>query len=212
MFTKRMFCGTLLLIKKLHLIGTYTSLISSFASKWKNANCFCINSLKLRMAHMVEKGQPIWQKRDMSEPGLGSNTYLYLQIQIQIQIRHICICICIWSNFKPCICICIWSTVFGVFDKYVFKYTFSWAVFYKHKFMENKLTWIFFINMLKSAILFQNKCRGLIVLIPIGGCVCALDLACQWVCQGWVSSGRNLFLPGHPEKSGRNLFLPVLSG
>ena len=118
-------------------------------------------------------------------PGLGSNTYLYLQIQIQIQIRRICICICIWSNFKPCICICIciWSTVFGVFDKYVFKYTFSWAVFYKHKFMENKLTWIFFINMLKSAILFQNKCRGLIVLIPIGGCVCALDLACQWVCD-----------------------------
>ena len=32
------------------------------------------------------------------------------------------------------------------------------------------------------------------------------------VSQGWVSSGRNLFLPGHPEKSGRNLFLPVLSG
>ena len=30
--------------------------------------------------------------------------------------------------------------------------------------------------------------------------------------QGWVSSGRNLFLPGHPEKSGRNLFLPLLSG
>ena len=30
--------------------------------------------------------------------------------------------------------------------------------------------------------------------------------------QGWFSSGRNLFLPGHPEKSGRNLFLPVLSG
>ena len=57
--------------------------------------------------------------------GLGSNTYLYLQIQIQIQIRRICICICIWSNFKPCICICIciWSTVFGVFDKYVFKHT-----------------------------------------------------------------------------------------
>ena len=52
--------------------------------------------------------------------GLGSNTYLYLQIQIQIQIRRICICICIWSNFKPCIC--IWSTVFGVFDKFVFKY------------------------------------------------------------------------------------------
>ena len=62
--------------------------------------------------------------QQMSDPltGLGSNMYLYLQIQIQIQ----CICICIWSNFKPCICICIciWSTVFGVFDKYVFKYTF----------------------------------------------------------------------------------------
>ena len=55
--------------------------------------------------------------------------------------------------------------------------------FSKHKFMENKLTWIFFINMLKSAILFQNKCRGLILLIPIGGCVCAFDLACQWVCD-----------------------------
>ena len=39
------------------------------------------------------------------------------------------VCICIWSNFKPCICICIWSTVFGVFDKYVFKYTFSCAFF-----------------------------------------------------------------------------------
>ena len=34
----------------------------------------------------------------------------------------------------------------------------------------------------------------------------------HWLSQGWVSSGRNLFLPGHPEKSGRNLFLPVLSG
>ena len=34
----------------------------------KNASCFCINSLKLRIAHMVEKGQPIWHKRDMSEP------------------------------------------------------------------------------------------------------------------------------------------------
>ena len=117
----------------------------------------------------------------MITAGLGSNTYLYLQIQIQIQIRRICI----WSNFKPCICICIciWSTVFGVFDKYVFKYTFFPGSFSKHKFMEHKLTWIFFINMLKSAILFQNKCRGLILLIPIGDCVCALDLACQWVCD-----------------------------
>ena len=114
--------------------------------------------------------------------GLGSNTYLYLQIQIQIQIRRICICICIWSNFKPCICICIWSIVFGVFDKYVFKYTFSWAVFWTQIYGK-RLTWIFFINMLKSAILFQNKCRGLILPIPIGGCVCALDLACQWVCD-----------------------------
>ena len=26
-----------------------------------------MNSLKLRIAHMVEKGQTIWQQRDMSE-------------------------------------------------------------------------------------------------------------------------------------------------
>ena len=134
-------------------------------------------------------------------PGLGSNTYLYLQIQIQIQIRRICICI--WSNFKPCICICIciWSTVFGVFDKYVFKYTFFSGPFSKHKFMEHKLTWIFFINMLKSAILFQNKCRGLILLIPVGGCVCALDLACQWVCDKPLA----LVLPIDTENSYRLL-------
>ena len=37
--------------------------------------------------------------------------------------------------------------------------------------------------MLKSAILFQNECRGLTLLIPIGGCACALDLACQRVCD-----------------------------
>ena len=125
----------------------------------------------------------------MCMSGLGSNTYLYLQIQIQIQIRRICICICIWSIFKPCICICIciWSTVFDVFDKYVFKYTFP-GLFSEHKFMENKLTWISFINMLRSATLFQNKYRGLILLIPIGGCVCALDLACQWVCDKPLST------------------------
>ena len=144
------------------------------------------NSIKISLK-IVPKG-PIYNIPALVihwfRSGLGSNTYLYLQIQIQIQIRRICICICIWSNFKPCICICIciWSTVFGVFDKYVFKYTFP-GPFSKHKFMENKLTWIFFINMLKSAILFQNKCTGLILLIPIGGCVCALDLACQWVCD-----------------------------
>ena len=127
--------------------------------------------------------------RPQCAAGLGSNTYLYLQIQIQIQIRRICICICIWSIFKPCICICIciWSTVFDVFDKYVFKYTFP-GLFSEHKFMENKLTWISFINMLRSATLFQNKYRGLILLIPIGGCVCALDLACQWVWQAIINS------------------------
>ena len=116
--------------------------------------------------------------------GLGSNTYFYLQIQIQIQIWRtcICICICIWSNFKPCISICIWSTVFGVFDKYVFKYTCS-GPFSKHNSIKHKLTWIFLINMLKSAIPFQTKCRGLTLLIPIGDCACALDLACQWVCD-----------------------------
>ena len=70
---------------------------------------------------------------------------------------------------------CIWQIRFQI---HLFPGLFS-----KHKLMEHKLTWIFFINMLKSAILFQNKCRGLIILIRIGGCVCALDLACQWVCD-----------------------------
>ena len=42
--------------------------------------------------------------------------------------------------------------------------------------------------------------------------LCVWDVCYIIFCQGWVSSGRNLFLPGHPEKSGRNLFLPVLSG
>ena len=66
---------------KKHLIGTYTSLISSFASKKnktkKNANCFCINSMKLRMAHMVEKGQLVWHKRDMSEPLAHKVSWLF---------------------------------------------------------------------------------------------------------------------------------------
>ena len=67
---------------KKHLIGTYTSLISSFASKKKkkkkkNANCFCINSMKLRMAHMVEKGQLVWHKRDMSEPFAHKVSWLF---------------------------------------------------------------------------------------------------------------------------------------
>ena len=70
---------------------------------------------------------------------------------------------------------CIWQIRFQI---HFFPGPFS-----KHKFIEHKLTWIFFINMLNSAILFQNKCRGLILLIPIGDCVCALDLACQRVCD-----------------------------
>ena len=37
--------------------------------------------------------------------------------------------------------------------------------------------------MLKVVILFQNECRGLNLLIPIGDCACALDLACQRVCD-----------------------------
>ena len=70
---------------------------------------------------------------------------------------------------------CIWQIRFQI---HFFPGPFS-----KHKFMDHKLIWIFFINMLKSAILFQNKCRSLILLIPIGCCVCAPDLACQWVCD-----------------------------
>ena len=45
--------------------------------KKKNANCFCINSMKLRMAHMVEKGQLVWHKRDMSEPFAHKVSWLF---------------------------------------------------------------------------------------------------------------------------------------
>ena len=117
--------------------------------------------------------QIFWSLRkyiEQSWSGLWSNTYLLLQIQMQI--RRNCIC-CNWSNFKPCFCICI-----CVFDKNVFKYTLP-GPFSKHKFMEHKLTWIVLINMLKRVFLFQTKCRGLTLLIPIGDCACALDLTCQ---------------------------------
>ena len=105
-----------------------------------------------------------------------------------------------WGQISICICKYKYGVFVFVFDQisnHVFVFdppylvyltnTFSNTLFpgpfSKHKFMENRLTWIFFINMLKSALLFQNKCRGLILLIPIGGCVCALDYACQWVCD-----------------------------
>ena len=90
--------------------------------------------------------------------------YLYL-IKFQTMYLYLYLIHHIW---------CIWQIRFQI---HFFPGPFS-----KHKFMDHKLTWIIFINMLKSAIiLFQNKCRGLILLIPIGGCVCAPDLACQWV-------------------------------
>ena len=91
--------------------------------------------------------------------------YLYL-IKFQTMYLYLYLIQRIW---------CIWQIRFQI---HFFPGPFS-----KHKFMEHKLTRIFFIKMLKSAIPFQNKCRGLILLIPIGGCVCALDLACQWVCD-----------------------------
>ena len=104
--------------------------------------------------------------------GLGSNTYLYLQIQIQIRrIKFQTMYLYLYLIHRIW---CIWQIRFQI---HFFPGPFS-----KHKFMNHKLTWIFFINMLKSAILFQNRCRALI-LIPIGGCVCAPDLACQWVCD-----------------------------
>ena len=115
-----------------------------------------------------------------------------------------------WGQIRICICKYKYKYKYGVFvfvfvfdqiSNHVFVFVFvfdppylvyltntfsntlfPWP-FSKHKFMENKLTWIFFINMLKGAILFQNKCIGLILLIVIGGSACALDLACQWVCD-----------------------------
>ena len=115
-----------------------------------------------------------------------------------------------WGQIRICICKYKYKYKYGIFvfdqiSNHVFVFVFVFVFdplylvyltnkfsntlfsccgpFSKHKFMEHKLTWIFFINMFKSAILFQNKCRGLILLIPIGGCGCALDLACQWVCD-----------------------------
>ena len=91
--------------------------------------------------------------------------YLYL-IKFQAMYLYLFLIHRIW---------CIWQIRFQIH--------FFPGMFSKQQFMEHKHTWIFCINMLKSAILFQNKCRGLIFLIPIGDCVCALDLACQWVCD-----------------------------
>ena len=86
-----------------------------------------------------------------STPGLGSNTYLYLYlylIKFQTMYLYLYLIHRIW---------CIWQIRFQI---HFFPGPFS-----KHKFMDHKLTWIFFINTLKSAILFQNKCKGLILLI-----------------------------------------------
>ena len=84
--------------------------------------------------------------------------YLYLYLYLYLICR-------IW---------CIWQIRFQI---HFFPGPFS-----THRFMEHKLTWIFLVNMLKSVILFQNKCKDLTLLIPIGDCACALGLACQWVC------------------------------
>ena len=85
--------------------------------------------------------------------------YLYLYL-IKFQTMYLYLIHRIW---------CIWQIRFQIH--------FFLGPFSEHKFMEHKLTWIFLINMLKSTILFQNKC------IPIVDCVCALNLACQCVCD-----------------------------
>ena len=102
----------------------------------------------------------------------NTNTaYLYLYLYL-IKFQAMYLYLYLYLIHRIC---CIWQIRFQI---HFFPGPFS-----KHKFIEHKLTWIFFINMLNSVILFQNKCRGLILLIPIGDCVCALDLACQWVCD-----------------------------
>ena len=94
-----------------------------------------------------------------------------------------------WGQIRICICkykykykykygVFVFVFVFDQISNHVFVFvfdppylvyltnTFSNTLFpgpfSKHKFVEKKLTWIFFINMLKGVILFQNKCRGLI--------------------------------------------------
>ena len=105
---------------------------------------------------------------EFASTNTNTNTvYLYLHlIKFQTMYLYLYLIHCIW---------CIWQIRFQIY--------FFPGLLSKHKFMEHKLTWIFFINMLKSDIFFQNKCRDLFLLIPIGDCVCALDLACQWICD-----------------------------
>ena len=94
-----------------------------------------------------------------------NTTYLYLYLYlIKFQTMYLYLYLYLIHRIW-----CIWQIPFQIH--------FFLGSFSKHTFKEHKLTWIFLINMLKSANLFQNKC------IPIVDCVCALDLACQWVCD-----------------------------
>ena len=100
----------------------------------------------------------------------NTNTaYLYLYL-IKFQTMYLYLYL-----YLICRIWCIWQICFQI---HFFPGPFS-----KYKFMEHKLTWILLISMLKSVILFQNKCRDLTLLIPLGDCACALGLACQWVCD-----------------------------
>ena len=126
---------------------------------WKRSSCVC-NRAGVKYVFVF------------ANTNTNTNTaYLYLYLYlIKFQTMYLYLYLYLIQRIW-----CIWQIRFQIH--------FLPGPFSKHKFMEHKLTWIFFIKMLKSAILFQNKCRGLILLIPIGGCVCALDLACQWVCD-----------------------------
>ena len=76
---------------------------------------------------------------------------------------------------------CIWQIRFQI---HFFPVPFS-----KHKLMEHKLTWIVLINMLKSVILFQNKCRGLSLLIPISARVLVIVLVhLIWLVSEYVTN------------------------
>ena len=80
--------------------------------------------------------------------------------------------ICIWQNFKLHLYL---ITAFGVFDKYIFKYTFS-----KHHFNRCTIRRTFPENRLISSNFYQNNCIGLIhcgLMTPYGG----LDMGQHWL-------------------------------
>ena len=134
----------------------------------------------------TDKVKPVYPPFNFVEAwgytGLGSNRICICKYKYKYK-YGVFVFVFVFDQISSHVFVFVFDPPYLVYLTNTFSNTLFPGMFSKHKFMEHKHTWIFFINMLKSAILFQNKCRGLIFLIPIGDCVCALDLACQWVCD-----------------------------